>query len=307
MNVICTGASLEIPSNIRRHIYDDKGTKNSDFRRHFERSVVDVRDEIRKMLIQNLLGPKFFEIYLRRHNFCLSGVGYSYVGHMHPAPVGQRIGAGWMRDVVPRFNRKLAKKQLEATKPGATSTPAQAVPAVEQPIRFECLPPPTFLKTTRIRKVDMDQSNKDIDEILGLKDLSLDPCVFYRRMRVRRSPSCPNLDRGSYPSLLKDYVGPVLSKSEQRRDPITHGFRVGTAVAEAGLMSYRPGYDDPEHELEVLQRPARYGYVLQPAPLKAAFPGADKSGAIPTDLKGDPPPGRGRVTHFLATATKAGE
>ena len=88
-----------------KEAWDYVRTKNNgwcEFREHMERACVDVRGEVRRILLEGLFGVDFLDLYRLRKELCLSGVGFSHVGHSHPFPYKRRENLGWLLLTVPK-------------------------------------------------------------------------------------------------------------------------------------------------------------------------------------------------------------
>lgn len=93
---------------------DEKG--RSKFKVLFERSIAEARVEAVRALITRQVNDAVYRLWLKRHDYTLSGVGFSYMHSMHLVPAGMDRKAGWLDiGVVPdvRFIPKQPDKPEE--------------------------------------------------------------------------------------------------------------------------------------------------------------------------------------------------
>lgn len=119
------------------HITEDDEGK-SRWKETFQRSLADVREETKRLLIETIFDKHVYDLYTDRHHLCLGGVSFAYPGTMHPVPVGLQPNAGWLRkDIVPSCNFPRLRKGQEDLRFKAQSwfTKVGIIPTVNDPER----------------------------------------------------------------------------------------------------------------------------------------------------------------------------
>jgi hypothetical protein len=222
---------------------------------------------------------------------------------MHPSVEGFRDGAGWLQAVVPRFNEDLQEayeRDGDMLYPFGSEVQDFRNPHYQPPLFWEQIP---WLERKRV-----EQLQKEAADQANTTDAS-GPSPSKKAVRVlRRSQSCPNLERISDPEQLMTAEWPPNMSVQAFKDSLAKTIRDKFAPARSVVtkrkMEYSLGVMNPSAKAKYLERPARYAYAFKAAPLAEAFEQASiGKKKIPAHLQ-TTPKGHGKVIFYSEKAAE---